>query len=172
MPETIVISVSPKDQKKSARRKEVQHLLSAAGHRTLQCLGVSALYKLEGNFTRGEAETVARELLWDAVAENFALEDLPENPRSFFVDVWFKPGVADPAGESVLKAIRDLEITGVSKAFTGSRYEFSAVTASLNGKGGPLASDFASRELLNPLIQECECVQAEGSPLSRERRRW
>src|SRR5438477_213673 len=98
MSDTFVISVSPANQKKNARRKEVQQLLAHAGHKALECIGVSTLYQLEGDFSRAQADKIVRELLWDSVVEKFAVDDLPGNPKNFFVDVWYKAGVADPAG--------------------------------------------------------------------------
>ena len=158
MSEPVVISISPKDQKKSARQKEVQRLLAGAGRKELLCRGVSALYKLEGDYSQIQIQKIVQELLCDPVVENFDSDSLPRDPNTFFIDVWPKPGVADPVGESVLKAVHDLGIESVNKASSGTRYEFSGKAGTLNGKTGVLASEFASRELLNPLIQECKII--------------
>ena len=159
MPGTVIVSVSPRDQKNSARRKEVRRLLAGAGRKDMSCKEVSALYKLEGQTAQIQIEKIAQELLCDPIVEKFAIDGKPQDPQTFFVDVWPKPGVADPVGESVLKAVRDLGIQDVSRVSSGTRYEFSAKSGSLNGKLGVAASEFASRELLNPLIQECKIIK-------------
>ena len=151
----VIISVYPKDQKNSARRKEVQRLLAGAGRKDMLCSGVSALYKLEGQPSQAQIEKIAQELLCDPVVEKFDVNSRPEDSMAFFVDVWPKSGVADPVGESVRKAIQDFGIQSVDKASFGTRYEFSGKGGSLNGGTDLAASEFASRELLNPLIQEC-----------------
>src|SRR5438477_4883866 len=100
----IVVSIAPKSRKGSARRKEVQSLLAASGRKGVTCEGVYALYRLEGGPDGNQVEKIAREILCDPVVEDGAVDDLPK-PSVFFVDVWPKPGVADPVGETVLKAI-------------------------------------------------------------------
>ena len=140
MPETIVVSVSPKDSKNSARRKEV---------RAAACLGVSALYRLEGPLAPSQINRIAQELLCDPVVESYELDNFPKSPGEIFVDVWYKAGVMDPAGDSVLKAAKDLGVSSLSRASCGARYVF-------NGN----IAHFASKELLNPLIQECKVRQA------------
>lgn len=149
MPEIIVVSVSPKDQKNFARRKEVQHLLDSSSKKAAVCLGVSSLYKLEGPIVPSQIDKIVRELLCDPVVESFKLNDAPSDPGEQFVDVWYKPGVMDPVGASVLKAARDLGITSLARAFSGARFVFD----------GDI-SNFVSNELLNPLIQECKVRQA------------
>ncbi|OGR86868.1 MAG: hypothetical protein A3A86_08475 [Elusimicrobia bacterium RIFCSPLOWO2_01_FULL_60_11] len=128
-----VVSVSPKDPKNSARRKDVHP----------SCLGVSSLYRLEGSLSKSQIDKIARELLCDPVVESFRLNDIPTSPGQVFVDVWYKPGVMDPAGASVLKAVRDLGIPSLARASCGARYVFDREVP-----------DSVSRELLNPLIQE------------------
>ncbi len=152
---TVIISVAPKDQLRNARRKDIDRLLAAAHRKELRCAGVSALYQLDGNPGPAEVERIAAELLCDPVAEEFAIGGAPKVSQSFYVDVWPKAGVADPVGESVVKAIKDLGILCVSRVSSGTRYEFSG-SRSLNGKTEDAAAQFAARELLNPLIQECK----------------
>ncbi len=158
MPETIVVSVSAKDQKNQARRKEVQHLLSGEKG-PLSCQGVCALYRLEGNVSGSQADWIVRELLSDPVVETYHINDEPAEHGTIFADVWPKPGVADPVGGSVLKAIRDLGVSTLNQASSGTRYIFTSKQADLNGKNRDEALVFANRELLNPLIQECRIRQ-------------
>ena len=148
MPETIVVSVSPKDLRNSAKRKEIQHVLSVSGEKAA-CVSVSALYKLEGRLSQAQIDKIAEELLCDPIAETYAVNDQPRASGIRFVDVWFKPGVMDPAGDSVLKAVRDLNVSSLTRAACGTRFVFR----------GEVSSS-ATRELLNPLIQECKVAQA------------
>src|SRR3989338_4269847 len=114
--QTVVVSVSPKDSKNSARRKEVQRLLASGGHKTFFCRDVSALYKLEGDLTQSQIQKITGELLCDPVVENYAAGNTTPSLGAHHADVWFKRGVMDPAGESVMKAIRDLGISTVRQA--------------------------------------------------------
>ena len=112
------------------------------------CVSVSSLYKLEGRLSHAEIEKIVRELLCDPIAETYAVNDAPRASGIRFVDVWFKPGVMDPAGDSVLKAARDLNVPALFRAACGTRFVFRGEV-----------SIAASRELLNPLIQECKVAQ-------------
>ncbi len=159
MTETVVVSVAVKDQKNFARRKEVQHLLGSVEKQSIACLGVAAVFKLQGKFLPSEIETIVRELLCDPVVEVYAVNDLPVEHGIYYADVWPKPGVADPVGGSVLKAIRDLKISTVLEASSGTRYVFSTMNDLQNGTGARAIEQFASRALLNPLIQECKVSQ-------------
>jgi len=144
-----VVSVSPKDLKNSAKRKEVQRLLASSSKKPAVCLGVSFLYKLEGRLTSSEIDRIVRELLFDPIVETFTLDDAPSGSRKLFFDVWCKLGVMDPVGESVQKAVRDLGIAALARASTGLRFIFDRDIP-----------NSVSKELLNPLIQECKTQQA------------
>ncbi len=77
------------------------------------------------------------------MAESYELNAVPKARGTRFVDVWYKPGVMDPAGQSVLKAAMDLGVKNLAAASCGTRFVFDGeVPAS------------AAKELLNPMIQE------------------
>jgi phosphoribosylformylglycinamidine synthase subunit PurSL len=73
-------------------------------------------YLLEGNLPREAAERLQNELLVDPLVEAGRLSEVGSNsstlrpPHSSFVTVLLKPGVMDPAAQSVLDAARDLGI--------------------------------------------------------------
>jgi phosphoribosylformylglycinamidine synthase subunit PurSL len=73
-------------------------------------------YLLEGNLPREAAERLHNELLVDPLVEAGRLSEVGSNsstlrsPPSSFVTVVLKPGVMDPAAQSVLDAARDLGI--------------------------------------------------------------
>lgn len=143
----------------AARRKEVQHLLNAAGLKGVKCSGIASVYRLEGDLTILDAEKVASELLCDPIVETFAVNNHPSDKKACFADVWYKPGVTDAAGDSVLKAIAGMsgiKPGNIQRAFSGTRYEFT-----LGGAKSALGAvqDFVNRELLNPLVQECKIIK-------------
>ena len=154
MPKTILVEVSPLPQHSKAGKKRLESLTAFSALKGFSCRRSSPLFRLEGGLNRAEAEKVAVELLCDPVIETFSIDAAPRDPEVFFADVWFKPGVTDTVGESVLKAVRDLKIGSIEKVFAGTRYEF---YVRRGGKAGEQnVRDFAERELLNPLIQECK----------------
>ncbi len=138
-----------------ARRKEVQHFLALAGLKNVKCKEVAAVYRLEGDLTISDAEKVARELLCDSIVEKFAVNNLPADKKTCFADVWYKPGVTDAVGDSVLKAIGGMKAGNIRKAFCGTRYEFTVD----NEKSQLDVQNFVNKELLNPLVQECKIIK-------------
>jgi phosphoribosylformylglycinamidine (FGAM) synthase PurS component len=64
------------------------------------------------------------------------------------IDVWYKPGVTDAVGESVMKGIRDLNIPGVKEVRTGMRYHLKGVTRQ------EIAEKIALALLVNPLVND------------------
>jgi len=103
------------------------------------------LYRLEGDLARGDSERISRDLLCDPI-----LQECQDHmaPKSLVVDIWFKAGVTDVVGDSVLKGIADLGIKGVSQVRTGMRYAFEGVTKR------DVAERIASALLVNPLVHE------------------
>ena len=71
-----------------------------------------------------------------------------EAKHGLVIDVWYKPGVTDAVGESVMKGIRDLNIPGVKEVRTGMRYYLKGVTRQ------DAAEKIASALLVNPLVHE------------------
>src|SRR5262249_20614157 len=86
-------------------------------------------YLLEGDFTLAQAQRIMDELLVDSLIETGQLRDLAkktaagQNPFT----VLLKPGVMDPAAQSVLDAARDLGIP-VEAVRTFRRYYVDAAT--------------------------------------------
>jgi phosphoribosylformylglycinamidine (FGAM) synthase PurS component len=103
------------------------------------------LFRLEGEISAGERSRIAQDLLCDPI-----LQECQEHmaPKSLVVDIWYKTGVTDVAGESVLKGIRDLDIQGVEKVRTGMRYAFEGVTKR------EVAAKIALTLLVNPLVHD------------------
>jgi len=103
------------------------------------------LYRLEGDVSRGDSDRIAKELLCDPIIQECQDHLMP---KSMVVDIWFKAGVTDVVGDSVLKGIRDLDIQGVQQVRTGMRYAFEGVTKR------ETAEKIALALLVNPLVHE------------------
>jgi phosphoribosylformylglycinamidine (FGAM) synthase PurS component len=103
------------------------------------------LYRIEGDISRRDADRIASDLLCDPI-----LQECQEHmaPKSLVVDIWYKAGVTDVVGDSVLKGIRDLNIQGVQQVRTGMRYAFEGVTKR------EVAEKIALALLVNPLVHE------------------
>lgn len=156
-----LIEISTIHKKPSSQKKHVQHALSFMKMKEFSCIEISPIYRLEGGITSVELEKIAKELLCDSVIEEFSVDSAPQNNQLIFADVWYKAGVTDTVGESILKAIRDLKISSVKKAFSGTRYEFQILNPNTNGSKSAEEKlfKFANKELLNPLVQECKIIK-------------
>jgi len=96
------------------------------------------LYWLNGDITEKDLETICAALLTDSITQRYAYSSIGEGletpindawvspplgrGRGWVVEVNFKPGVTDAVGDSVMKGIRDLGISGVKFVRTGQKY--------------------------------------------------
>ncbi|OGR89396.1 MAG: hypothetical protein A2992_04520 [Elusimicrobia bacterium RIFCSPLOWO2_01_FULL_59_12] len=143
-----------------------------AGARGTFKLATSKLYRLIGRLSPQERARVGGELLSDPVVEEAheggwkpaTLQARPrrtsggpkEKPgnrkapkaKSVVVDIWFKPGVTDSVGESVLKGLRDMNLEEIQDVRTGMRYRFIGL------KDPKVAEKLALAVLINPLIHD------------------
>lgn len=102
------------------------------GARGVQKVAASQLYRLVGDLSPADRARIARDLLCDPIIQECrdGAAKMPaasgsrsaSRGKTAVIDVWFKPGVTDVVGESVLKGIRDLGVPGISEARTGTRY--------------------------------------------------
>ncbi|MBI3013457.1 MAG: phosphoribosylformylglycinamidine synthase subunit PurS [Elusimicrobia bacterium] len=139
-------------------QRRMDQLFRLGGMGGVICQGIGVLYRLEGDFTDGEIEKIAHEILSDPVSDRFWIDSKPQNSETLFLDIWYKQGVTDPVSESLLKAVKDLKIRTIARAFSGQRIELRAPAHS-NGRQISLKEDIfrlAGKELLNPLVQECQ----------------
>ncbi|MDE2291860.1 MAG: phosphoribosylformylglycinamidine synthase subunit PurS, partial [Elusimicrobia bacterium] len=86
-------------------------LLHAQGQTALREVRVSRLYEISGPVSATQAQQAAKELLSDAVTQEhrmLAPVPAPMNGMNFWrVEVWLKPTVSDPAGDTVREAMAD-----------------------------------------------------------------
>ena len=85
------------------------------------------LYWLNGDITEKELETICVALLTDSITQHYAYSSSGNGLGTPINDAWvvevnFKPGVTDAVGDSVMKGIRDLGISGVGSVRTGQKY--------------------------------------------------
>ena len=117
----------------------------------------ATLFWLDGALDTQTIHRISTELLADAITQTYSAEQLPgsgdsantnaASPGAWTIEVQFKPGVTDAVGDSTVKGIKDLGITGVNAVRTGHKYWF---TGALNAA---LLDTIAKRLLMNDVIQ-------------------
>jgi len=149
--DSYVIEVIPKRGVKDTLALDVAGSLKHLHIHSSPRVTTAKLYRLNGDLSPDDRQRIGRELLSDPVVEE-AHEDSPAAPKkaakSVIVDVWFKPGVTDVVGESVLKGLRDMQMNQVNDVRTGTRYRFWGL------KHLKTADKLALALLMNPLIHE------------------
>jgi phosphoribosylformylglycinamidine (FGAM) synthase PurS component len=109
------------------------------------------LYRLDGNLSVDERRRIAEDLLCDPILQDYREDSSvkSQGQEGFLViDIWYKAGVTDVVGDSVLKGIQDLSIPGVKTVRTGMRYHLEGVTRR------EIAEKISSALLANPLVHD------------------
>jgi len=96
----------------------------------IQSLGISApvvveiadLYFLSGALSESDIAHIAERLLCDPVTQTFTLGASPQPAGAHVVEVVFRPGVTDAVAEELVRAARELGVSGIERAATGARY--------------------------------------------------
>ncbi|MFH2204504.1 MAG: phosphoribosylformylglycinamidine synthase subunit PurS [Elusimicrobiota bacterium] len=114
---------------------------------------VSSLYELIGTMTKHHIQTLSRDLLTDPITQEFRLDDTASSPAFLIgphwrVEVWLKPTVTDPTGESVREAVGDLGLPRPEQVRTGTAYRI------LGNARRPQIDRLLNKLLSNPLIHE------------------
>ena len=152
---TYIIEIHPKRAEFDPLGRQVKNELIEAGEPPKSAsVETSRLFRIAGNFTPQQVESVANTLLLDPIVETATVEDAapakgkkPAKARGGFVlDIWPKPGVTDPVGETVEKGLRDLGISGEVSAASAQRYFFPKASSE------SLIKNLAKRSLANELI--------------------
>lgn len=140
---------------KQVKADLIEHGQPAANAQVL----ASRLYRIDGNFSPEQYQAIADTLLVDPVIEVAELHDLETTGKSkkkapkikgVVVDVWPKPGVTDPVGETVKKGLKDLGLFAESKTSYGLRYIFPKI------KDTKFLAGFAKKTLANELIHDID----------------
>ncbi len=105
------------------------------------------VYQIEGTLDADTVDRIGTELLADPITQTYDFGTDAENSTAWTLEVQFKPGVTDAVGDSTVKGIKDLGVSGVTAVRTGDKYWFT----------GTLDTDtletIAHRLLMNEVIQ-------------------
>jgi phosphoribosylformylglycinamidine synthase len=120
---------------------------------------VEDIYWLDAELTPTELDLVSSRLLADPVTQEYRCDSSfsdETGPDYHAVEVTYNAGVTDPVEETVMKAVSDLGISGVSKVKTAKRYL-------LKGNFTQEQLDIiCNRLLVNPIIQHVVISERVG----------
>lgn len=129
----------------------------ALGLQAVSDLECQELYFLEGQLSSADLNQIATHLLSDPITQtahwspiDTVLQDSEHavRPSDGVVEVALRAGVTDPVAEQIVRAARQLGITGLERASTGQRYLVSGQDLS-----DSVLHHLAQRLLSNPVIQ-------------------
>ena len=107
----------------------------------------ATVYWIEGTLDEQAVDQIGAELLADPITQDYTFRPESDSVKRWTLEVQFKPGVTDAVGDSTVKGITDLGITGVTGVRTGQKYWF---TGNLNTER---LETIAHRLLMNDVIQ-------------------
>ena len=107
----------------------------------------ATVYWIEGSLDAQAIDRIGTELLADPITQTYAFTTQNDNAKDWTLEVQFKPGVTDAVGDSTVKGIADLGVTGVTTVRTGHKYW---LTGTLNAE---VLETIAQRLLMNDVIQ-------------------
>lgn len=107
----------------------------------------ATVYWIEGSLDAQAIDRIGTELLADPITQTYAFTTQNDNAKDWTLEVQFKPGVTDAVGDSTVKGIADLGVTGVTTVRTGHKYW---LTGTLNPE---VLETIAQRLLMNDVIQ-------------------
>ncbi|MBN1305318.1 MAG: phosphoribosylformylglycinamidine synthase subunit PurL [Anaerolineales bacterium] len=99
----------------------------ALGFTDLTRIECQDLYFIEGQLNNDQLQQLALELLCDPVTQEISWDEFPApvlqpEPGVVMVEVALRHGVTDPVADEIVRAARQLGISGVRSASTGRRY--------------------------------------------------
>jgi phosphoribosylformylglycinamidine synthase II len=158
------IEVSLKSHLPDARGIGLVKDIHDLGITTVSEVRVVDIYWLDAELASDKLDLICQRLLADPITQEYqAFASLGDsaggveiNEQTHTVQVAYNAGVADPVEETVMKAVRDLGIEGVSAVKTAKRY---IIKGQLSEEQLGTISD---RLLVNPIIQHV--VRQEESP--------
>ena len=120
---------------------------------------VSRVYEVKGPISAGQVLQATKDLLCDAVTQEYrvlAPVNPPANGMNFWrVEVWLKPTVTDPVGETVRDAIADMGLPRPDSVRCAMVYR-------LCGRSNkPQLEKAVSKCLANPLIHRAVVTEAQ-----------
>jgi phosphoribosylformylglycinamidine (FGAM) synthase PurS component len=133
-------------------------LLQAQGLSALKEARVSRLFEIKGPISANQVLQATKDLLCDAVTQEFrviAPTPAPMNGMNFWrVEVWLKPTVTDPVGETVRDAIADMTLPRPDAVRCAMVYRLVGRTTKVQ------LEKAVSKSLANPLIHRAVVTEA------------
>ena len=133
-------------------------LLRSLGVNTAHEVRSSRLYEIRGTVTSAQVQQAARELLSDPVTQEFkivgAATPVLNGMNHWRIEVWLKPSVTDPVGDTVGHALTEMGIPGPATVRVGTAYH-------VTGKCGRNQLEKAvARSLANAVIHRFTVTEA------------
>ncbi len=133
-------------------------LLHSLGVNTAKEVRASRLYEIRGGMNSAQVQQAARDLLSDPVTQEFRLinSSIPvlNGMNHWRIEVWLKPSVTDPVGETVRAALAEMGLPSPDSVRVGTAYL-------VTGKCGRNQLEKAvARSLANPVIHRFTVAEA------------
>lgn len=149
-----------------------EHLPDARGEglvRDIQDLGIKSvsdvrvvdIYLLDGQLEHGQLEKICQQILVDNVTQDYRLDPQKQSETindARTIEVAYNAGVTDLVSDTLMKAVRDMGITGLKAAKTAKRYILSGDIKSEE------LNTISSRLLVNPIVQHIVSDEPEAFP--------
>lgn len=125
-----IIEVRLKAEFLDAEGASALSLLHGVGLTTVKDCKVGHLYDVRGPVNQAQAQQAARDLLCDQVTQEFKLVQtaapmVSNGSSAWRVEVWLKPTVTDAVGDSVKRALRELDLPEPESVRCGTVYRLS-----------------------------------------------
>ena len=80
------------------------------------------LYIIDGDLSEPDVQSICENLLTDRITQVYSYKGSSDDAGAWVVEVTYKHGVTDTVGDSAVKGIKDLGVSGVKSARTGQKY--------------------------------------------------
>jgi phosphoribosylformylglycinamidine (FGAM) synthase PurS component len=155
---THLIEIRLRPEHSDAEGAAALALLQAQGLSALKESRVSRLFEIKGPISANQVLQATKDLLCDAVTQEFrvvAPTPAPMNGMNFWrVEVWLKPTVTDPVGETVRDAIAEMSLPRPDAVRCAMVYRLSGRTTKAQ------LEKAVSKSLANPLIHRTIVTEA------------
>ncbi|MDJ0664193.1 MAG: phosphoribosylformylglycinamidine synthase subunit PurL [Acidimicrobiia bacterium] len=147
------VEVASKAGFRDIRAENLEGQIELLGIHEVDSVEIGDRYYLSGSFDPGLLSKLTDSLLCDPIIEDATWFDVSDDlarsePGVFTVEVVFHAGVTDAAAESLLAGTRELDLSGVEQAATGTRFTMRGSTLTL-----AIVERIASSLLANSVIQ-------------------
>ena len=155
---THLLEVKLKPEFNDAEGAAAMALQREQGLASLKEVRVGRLYELQGPLSATQAHQAGKDLLCDAVTQEFRIVSNTPAPMNgmncWRVEIWLKPTVCDPVGQTVIEAVVEAGLPRPVSARCAMLYR-------LNGRAMKQQLEKAvSKSLANPLIHRIVVTEA------------